>query len=281
MKRKTSNVRVIKETCIAGLTIDHVIKVPSGNHKGRRAKKVNPSNEAVKKNNDRIAVRNLTRLINANFGIGSSLFTLTYRVIPEMKELKKNIEAFIKKVRRRLPKLKYIFVCGLHGRPHFHILMNTENITLVKALWNHGDIVSVKPLDSSGNYKKLAEYLIGNTKDSFREKTSPFKQRYSCSRNLVRPTIYREIVDISNLYEEPVPIKGYYIDKDSIRRYEHPVTGIEHLEYMEVALNKPRKRWGRGEIVKPEKPVKEMYYEQLNLLIADSLDVTEVEYDYN
>ena len=68
------------------------------------------------------------------------------------------------------------------------------------------------------------------------------------------PIIKREPVNAYLLFEDPQPIKGYYIDKDSIRRYEHPVTGIEYLEYTEIAIDEPRKYkvWPRGKRVREE-----------------------------
>ena len=51
--------KIIRETCVAGRMIDHIIKLPTGNHRGRRGKRVNPSSEKVQKNNDRIAERKL------------------------------------------------------------------------------------------------------------------------------------------------------------------------------------------------------------------------------
>ena len=51
-----------------------------------------------------------------------------------------------------------------------------------------GDVtaVSYTHLDS-GEYSELASYLIKETEETFREEDSPFKQRYSCSRNLITP----------------------------------------------------------------------------------------------
>ena len=58
--------RLVKETCIAGRVIDRTIRVTHGVVGGKkRAEKTNPTPESVKKNNDRIAVLNLTRKINA------------------------------------------------------------------------------------------------------------------------------------------------------------------------------------------------------------------------
>ena len=57
--------KVVRETCIAGKVIDVTVRVPSGNHKGKRAKRMCVTRETVQKNNDRLTVKNLTRLLNA------------------------------------------------------------------------------------------------------------------------------------------------------------------------------------------------------------------------
>ena len=61
----------------------------------------------------------------------------------------------------------------------------------------------------------------------------------------------REIIQPKAMYEKPRALKGYQIDEDTVRRYEHPFTGIEHLEYMMVSTDPvPRiKKWRKGETV--------------------------------
>lgn len=103
-------------------------------------------------------------------------------------------------------------------------------------------------MDDSGSYKALSEYLIKETSKTFRDSDSVHKRRYTASRNLVRPVIKREAVDAQELLDDPKPIAGYYIPKETVRRFEHPVTGVEHVEYYMVALHEPRKYkvWPRG-----------------------------------
>ena len=106
-------------------------------------------------------------------------------------------------------------------------------------------------LDDTGNYKKLAEYLIKETEKTFRLEDSVAKQRYSPSRNLYRPIAKREFVSEKELFDDPKPLKGYYIPKDEIRRYEHPVTELPHLQYIMIADDKPKryKTWPKGKVV--------------------------------
>ena len=147
--------------------------------------------------------------------------------------------------------LKYIIVTEyLNHRSHHHIILNTQDVELITKTWGKGR-VRIVALDETGQYKKLGEYLIKETTKTIRDPESVHKRRYTASRNLIRPIIKREIVSATELSEDPKPIPGYYIPQDMIRRYEHPITGVEHLEYYMVADGKPRKYkvWPRGQAV--------------------------------
>lgn len=245
--------KVIRETAVAGKTIYRSVKVPSGRHSGGRRPKMNLTPEAVQKNNDRIAERNITLLINANFDENDGHFTLTYKgEEPTEQKAAKDIRNFIARLRRRMKKLgeelKYIAVTEYRNkRIHHHIIMNTQDAAIVGKAWREG-FVRMTALDDSGQYKKLGEYLIKETTKTFRREDSAHKRRYTASRNLVRPVIKREEVDAGELSEDPKPIPGYYIPKETVRRFEHPVTGIEHIEFYMVALGDPRRYrvWPRG-----------------------------------
>lgn len=250
---------------MAGKTIYQNIKVPSGRHSDRRKPRKNPTSEKVQKNNDRIAARNLTLLINHNFFEGSSHCVLTHAgAEPTNEKAKRLLKSFIRKMQAAMKKmgqeLKYIAVTEYkHERIHHHIIVNTLDIRLVKEIWRNG-YVKMVALDDTGNYQKLAEYLIKETSKTFREEGSVNKRRWTGSRNLIRPVIKREVVSESMLSEDPKPLKGYYIPE--VRRYEHPVTGLEHIEYFMVALDEPRryKVWPRGEAVSG----KEYYRAEIN-----------------
>lgn len=247
--------KVVQETCIAGRTIDRIIKVASGNHREKRAPKRTITSEQVQKNNDRLAEKNLMRLLNANFSGGDLHIVLTYEQAPDQRQAKKDRDAFIKTLRREMKKqgkeLKYIAVTEYeHTRIHHHIIISKVDAEVVERIWKKG-WVKLSVLDDSGNYAKLAAYLIKETQQTFRRDDCQHKRRYSASANLIRPVVTRRLVQESELFDDPVPIKGYYIDPNHCRRFEHPVTGLEHLEYIMVALDKPRrfKRWPGEQIV--------------------------------
>lgn len=269
--------KVIRETIIAGKTIHRTVKVASGNHRASRRTKKAVTKDAVAKNNYRLAIKNLWMLLNTNFGKGSSHITLTYAGRePSKEQAKNNRKSFINALRKELKKqgveLKYVAVTEYENkRIHHHIVVNTLDIKLINKLWKWG-YTRQTPLDSSGDYHDLAEYLIKETEKTFRNRDSVHKHRYSPSRNLIKPIIKREYVQAKELSEEPTPLAGYYIPKDRCRTYEHPVTALLHLEYLMVALGDPRKykSWPRGYKVKAREyykidSVEEQSYIDLNL----------------
>lgn len=245
--------RVVKETAVAGRTIYRSVKISSGDHRKPRKEKQNITPEAVRKNNDRLAVRNLTLLMNANFDSGCAHVTLTYEEAATPEQAKKDRRNFIARLRTRFRKegkeLKYIVTTEwLNKRIHHHMVVNTLDIEMISDCWGKGFVRSTR-LSATGNYKKLAEYFIKEMKKSA---AAGIKRRYAASRNLFRPVIKRQEATLRELMDEdPKPIDGYYIDRESFRRFRHPVTGLDHLEYYMIASADPRryKVWPRGTAV--------------------------------
>jgi len=263
--------KVFKDVCQAGKTIDVTIKVASGCHGGKRKPKMNITSEKVQRNNDRLAVKELTRKLNANFVTGDLHVVLTYEIAPEKLQAKKDRETFIRKLRKEMTgqgkELKYIAVTEYeHTRVHHHLVLSAVDIDTLSRVWDKG-YVRTTVLDESGQYSKLAEYLIKETQKTFREEGSVYKRRYSCSGNLIKPQVTRVEVDPSELFEDPQPEEGYYIDYE--RRYEHPVTGLEHLEYMMVTDGEPKDlSWLAGKTISGREYFRINYEEeQLGLYI--------------
>lgn len=232
----------IEEICIAGKTIEHIIKLPSGNHTGKRKKKSEKTSEGVQKYNDIQAERNLRRLVNHNFKEGDCHFTLTYKEAPDQERALKDLENFIKRLRRKFKKdekeLKYIAVTEFENkRIHHHIIINTSNVALVSKTWKKGH-ARASVLDESGDYSLLANYLIKETQKTFRKEENAKKRRYSASRNLERPEVIRRRVSAGRLYSDPEPTEGYQIIQDSVQIYENSLTGCDTLEYREVLLRR-------------------------------------------
>jgi hypothetical protein len=264
--------KVIRETAVAGKTIYRSLKTPSGVHTGKRQKRSNATKDAVAKNNERLSVRRLMLMLNANFDETCSHVTLTYsNREPGPEEAAKDRKTFIRKIRSAMKKagkeLKYVVVTEyLNKRIHHHLVINVQDSGIINKLWGKGH-VHITPLDDNGEYSALAEYLIKETRKTFRLPDSPHKCRYSASRNLVMPVIKRELVSPREMSADPEPLPGYYIPKDSIRRYEHPVTELEHLEYVMIALDSPRKykTWPRGKTTSGREYYKAIGEEQIAL----------------
>lgn len=108
-------------------------------------------------------------------------------------------------------------------------------------LWPHGR-PHPTPLDGSGNYRRLAEYLVKETAAAFREGDAPYKKRWNQSKNLKEPTIRVEVVNARTWSREPRPRKGYALDKDSLRQGVHEITGYPYQYYTLVRLRPEKER---------------------------------------
>lgn len=226
--------------------------------KGRKRKpRMEPTPEAVKKINMKNAIWKLCVLLNSNFRGGDLHLTLTYANEPTPEEAKKKLDKFIKKLRQHHKKnnsqLKWIAATEYQNkRIHHHVVINKTDIDIINDLWQEG-WVTPKVMDRTGNYIKLAEYLIKETDKTFREKDAPQKQRYGRSRNLHLPEADYEEISERVIKNGPKEDDGYYIDKDTIHSYEHAILGVECMQYIQISLDEEvKKRRRRGKRVKHE-----------------------------
>jgi hypothetical protein len=269
--------KFIREIWIAGATIGVMIKYSIAPNTDKRAPKANPSRDAVIRYNDRLAVRMLTMLMNANFHPGDWHATFTYADDePSQAEAKKEIGNFKRRMAREYKKAGREF-CWIevteyrNHRIHHHMLMSYIDPQIIERQWTRGH-VRFTALDRSRNYRKLAEYFVKETSKTMREPGNETKRRWSASRNLVRPVVKRETVSAKALYEQPRAFKGYQIDEDTVQRYEHPFTGLEHLEYMMCSTDPvPRLRtWRKGKVVDRGETYKRASEIQIDMETLDS-----------
>ena len=217
-------------------------------------------------------------LLNANFFPGDWHATLTYEgEEPSEKEAKRELKNFLRRISRDYEKIekefKYIAVTEYKNhRIHHHVVIPFIDSDVVQRQWKRGRIRGMVPLDRSRNYKKLASYLIKETTKTMREQGNETKKRWSSSKNLIRPVVKREIVQAKAMYEQPKAFKGYEIDQDTIRKFEHPFTGIEHLEYMMVSSDPvPRlKSWRKGTIIDKQETLHRAAEVQISIDDLDS-----------
>lgn len=260
-----------RDTIVAGKTIIRAYKASSRIKTGsqKRKPKQNPTSEAVMKINLKNAVKILTAKLNHNFKPGDHHLVLTYDFAAPAVEAKKNLENFLRNLRGYCKKnnieFKWVAVTEYkHTRIHHHIVMSKMDMDVLRKYWKHG-YVRENALDDSGNYYKLAEYLLKETEKTFREDSCPQKKRYSSSRNVVMPEMKREKVSGREVREAIKAINGYYVDQDTVQRYTHAILGVECMEYIMVSLDEtPRlKRWPKGKAVSPRESYKD-YEQQLS-----------------
>lgn len=211
-----------KTTTIAGKTIQ-VVKHHGKRiiHEGSRNGKSKATPEEMKATNERNRIRKLTLILNANFTEGDHWLTLTYPSYykpPEevaIKEVNKLLTNLRKEYRRYGTVLKYVLIKEFTARGvHFHIAIkdveNAKFLKLIKKHWKYGthdkEMYSVE-------FSQLASYIVKEKT----KKTGKYKQRYSCSRNMIRPEPETELISRSNGWRDiPMPKKGYFIPQATI-----------------------------------------------------------------
>lgn len=265
--------KIIRETIVAGETILTRLKASTRmkTEKGvKRAAKTNPTPEKVQRVNFRNAVWQLTSILNNNFRGGDYHLTLTYageepskeRARTDRRNFLRNLKNYCEK---RGVEWKWVAVTEFENhRIHHHIVCSGIDAKVIESKWKHGH-VNFKVLDKNGEYSNLAEYLVKETEKTFRLPDAAFKKRYSSSGTIVIPDTKREEVSDRILSNELKPVKGYFIDEDSVRRYEHAILGVDCVEYIQISLDDvPRlRRWNKGKTIKPEKRYKESWPVQL------------------
>lgn len=234
----------IKRTVRAGKTVETAkTYMPMlGNHK-KRAKQIKLTPEKQRKVNERKAINTLTWALNENFGVGDAHMVLTYRkeYTPSPEQARRDLEKFLRMLRKWCresgKELRYITVTEYkRARIHHHLVIPEIPARILYTFWPHGRAHST-PLDDSGDYRKLAEYLVKETGKSA-EEDGPRKRRWNQSRNLRPPEISYEVVPAKSWRKEPRPIKGYYIDKDSLRAGVSDVTGYPYQYYTMIQINR-------------------------------------------
>lgn len=223
----------LKITAIAGRTVE-VYKTYSARYGKRgipRGTRVAPTPERQQRINEKNAETRLRLKLNANFGPGDYHAVFTYRREnrPMPGQARKHRELFIRKARAAYRaaglELKYIAVTEYKRKAiHHHFILSHVDPAQLTAIWPHGR-VHITPLDNSGQYGQLAAYLIKETGETFREGNAPFGCRYTCSRNLKEPEIKREVIEAQSWRQEPKPVQGYALEKDSVRGGVHEATG--------------------------------------------------------
>ncbi len=212
-----------------------------------RSENIEKTKEAQEKANHRKAVRAMTIKLNANFEYGDYHLVLTYRQQdrPETaEEAKRDREKFLRRLRTLYKKmdteLRYVIVTefGKRGALHHHLVINHGVDTLlIQKNWEKGRC-QFNIMDESGEYSKLAAYLLKNRK-YWKEHGGKGRQ-CSSSRNLFIPETKKYIISTANgYYEKPRAKKGYYIAPDT-EWHGHREDGWPYMSYILVKENGKR-----------------------------------------
>lgn len=209
----------IQKTWVTGSVIE-VEKVHVRKQKKDRQRKVKPTVECQKEVNKREAEKKLKRLINKNFHFGDYHILLTYepRWRPADPVAAKNhLEQFNRDVRKVYKKLgkkyKYIAASGFGSTAaHHHLVLNGIDPSLLMDCWPYGR-VKIFPLDRTGQYKKLASYIIKQTKETFSDPARRVHGKRWCqSTNLIIPKPKKKKVAANSWRQVPFVPKGYILE---------------------------------------------------------------------
>ena len=189
----------------------------------RRRPKENKTTEVQRLINDRQTERKLTRIMNANFDDSSWYITFSYvkENRPDIETLKRHKRKLLSDLRKiykaQGQELKYIETAeiGERGATHLHMVINDIDIRKVKKLWSYGYVKAV-PLESSGQYRKLASYFIKYFQKTRGMSNQIQKKAYNCSRNLIRPEPTKKVMRGKDFKKEIKVPKGWYLDKESV-----------------------------------------------------------------
>lgn len=215
--------------------------------KEKRAKRSKATPEQKRQENKRQAERKLARILDANFQEGDWHLVLTYRPEerPNELEAKKRLRKFLAVMRREYRKagveLKYVAVTEGKKAVHHHIIVNNckVSVDVIRKAWTYGR-PKLTPLDDEGSYITLAEYLIKETDERFRDEFAVEKQRYSRSRNLIEPKPKKQKIRAREFRSQPVAPAGWKIEAGSLYEGISTITGRRYQYYRIIRIKNDR-----------------------------------------
>jgi len=247
----------IIEVVKAGETIE-VSKYYSSrfNKKGiKRGKKKSLTREEQKKVNKRAAEKRLRLLLNENYREGDTHLVLGYKLTekPYSREaMRADADDLLRELRKLYKslglQLKYIHVMeiGKKGALHHHMVINTPEGMSQRAItraWKGRGRTHFTPLDDTGQYAKLASYLIKHSDGMIKHPDALQGKRWNSSKNLRKPTIIRkEPIKDRGWYNRTMTLPkklqdDYYLDKESASEGLHEKTGYPFFSYTLIKMN--------------------------------------------
>ncbi|WP_304067895.1 rolling circle replication-associated protein [Megamonas hypermegale] len=197
-------------------------KIPNAPAKGKT-----PLNQL--RYQDQKAARVCGWKIAENFQKGDLYLTLTYpaRMPIEPEQARQDISLFLVRMRRMYKKadmqLKYIYTAGRskRGMVHFHMVVNKFDTEKIGDIWHKisggGCHFQNLYLNQYGfvDYRKIANYLIKNSQETFYRNDKIHRKRFCASLNLKMPTVEKKIATAKIWKKQPNAPKGYILDKNS------------------------------------------------------------------
>lgn len=203
----------------------------------RRQKKFE-SKKSQQNLNDKNAIKKFVRLVNTNFSKNDLVITLSYenKYLPTYKQAKRDITNYIRRIKRHrekhgLEKLKYVYVIewvdeeeqhkSKKVRVHHHIIINKMDRDVAEEKWGKGRVQAKRLQPDQFGLEGIARYMLKQPKGD---------KRWSASRNLKKPTIYKSVSrlskrkaermamspdDMPELYEKLYKDKYRYLDHKS------------------------------------------------------------------
>ncbi len=238
----------IKKTVYAGKTIE-VHKYYSSRYGNKtnpnRQPHINTTPDDMAEVNRQQASAKLRGLLNANFEFGDIHAVFTYRKEDrpsDIEEAKKRYSKLMRELKKAYKKAgiehKYIAVTEYaNAAVHHHIVLKNIDVSCIRSCWQWGKVM-ITVLDESGQYGKLAEYLIKETDKTSKQPDAMYRKRWNASQNLTKPIVKREIINAKGWRDEPKPIKGYRLWKDQNTAYNtvDQYRGSPRQDYIMVRL---------------------------------------------
>lgn len=224
----------------------------------KRAAQTGTTSEMQKAINERRAEDELRWTLNANFQRGD--FHAVFHYYDKdvtLEQAEKDLTKLLRLIRNyeKANGREFHFVACTETKRmtniHHHVIMEKSDLQALQDLWEkvigQNGNVSLKPLDRRGQHKKLAHYLMKETRKTmkrFREAGRKVN-RFRKSRNLLKPEISYEVVQADYWVKEPKARKGSYLykfDDGETTRSGVDQNGWPWQEYYEIyAEESPKK----------------------------------------
>lgn len=213
--------KIIEKTVKAGRTVEILrYAAPRAGIRGRGRPPADKESEASRKAHTKRAEQNLRWLLNENFRDGTdALITLSWkkgRAPGDSGEMKKKVQNFLRRLktryRREGKELKYVYTMeiGPKSSRHIHMVLNDVDLKELGEVWD-GGIVNVQPLNSEGQYARIAAYFVKYSDKTEDTEGKKLGKKYCASRNLKKPRIkIRRIARTG--FREPKQRKGWHLD---------------------------------------------------------------------